>query len=200
MERLGAVKAAVNLLPEELRRVRRIPWRRLLAAAAVLALAGAGSAGASLLVSRMLAERAAVQADLDALSEERARLQADLNAVRELPRVKEEFARKRSFVEANREAREPWRLLDTVSRVLPRGMRVTDFGLDAEGRITIEGTAPSLVSVAAFMRGLEGGGRYLDPRVIFPDPFETADGAVVIRFRLSAAARGGGSGAAQPQP
>lgn len=199
MERLGTVKAAVNLLPEEMRRVRRLPWRRILAALAVLALAGAGSAGASLLVSRMLAERAAVQADLDALSEERARLQADLNAVRELPRVKEELARKRSFVESNREAREPWRLLDTVSRVLPRGMRVTDFRMDERGVITLEGTAPSLQSVAAFMRGLEGGGLYRDPRVVFPDPFETVAGRVTINYRLTAAARQGGEAVA-PQP
>lgn len=199
MERLGTVKAAVNLLPEEMRRVRRLPWRRILAALAVLVLTVAAAAAVTVLVGRLLAERAAVQADLDALTEERARLQADLNAVRELPRVKEELARKRSFVEANREARAPWRLLDTVSRVLPRGMRVTDFRMDERGVVTLEGTAPSLVSVAAFMRGLEGGGLYLDPRVVFPDPFETAGGRVTINYRLTAAARQGGeTGAAQP--
>lgn len=201
MERLETVKAAVNLLPEEMRRVRRLPWRRILATLAALLLVAAAAAAVAVLASRMLAERRAVQAELNALSEERARLQADLNALRELPRAKDELARKRSFVEANREPREPWRLLETVSRVLPRGMRVTDFRLDEQGRITIEGTAPSLASVAAFMRSLEAGGRFLDPRVVFPDPFETAGGAVVINFRLTASAReGGAAGAAQPQP
>ncbi len=185
---MKAAKAAVNLLPPEVRPARRLPWRRLaLGFAAVAAVAGLAGLGWSLHAAR----RAAAD-EVASLRREEARLEAELAAVRELPRTRASLEEKRRFVRETGETRQVWRLLQALAEAAPAGVIVSDLTLDEEDAAVVEGTAPGLAAVAAFMRHLEGTGLFRRPQVVFPAPFSEAGGRQVIPFRITATVVRGG--------
>lgn len=190
---MTAAKTAVNLLPEEARPApRRFPWRRL--GATVLGLLAAAALAVAAWV--LHAQRQAAAAAVSSLREEEARLQAELQATRDLPRVRARLEERRRFVAENRETRDAWRLLQALSEAAPQGVLLRDLSLDEGDAMVLEGTAPDLVSVAAFMRRLEGSGLFRQARVVFPEAFAASDGRQVIPFRLTVTAvRGGSAGA-----
>ncbi|BDG60876.1 pilus assembly protein PilM [Caldinitratiruptor microaerophilus] len=180
----------LNLLPREWRDAGR---RRLRRAAAAL-LAGVGVAG-------LVGGGVAVRATVDRLEARLAALRRENAALAEAVRVREQVqaaerleAARAEFVESQRAEWRPSDVLAGLPQRLPSGVAIDRLEVAKDGRVTVEGRAPDVRSVAQLAVNLRAGGRFGDADVRFPQPFAQAAGEAGggVRFAMTLSPAGKG--------
>lgn len=176
------MKTAINLLWLEARPapliIRRQIWRGL----GLLLLIGGLATGGWMAYSWQVSYRA----ELAAVRAEAETLQAAVSAWDELAGLEAELEAKQDFLDQTRETRPLSRAMQVLTEVVPTGLIVSSFAVDGADTLALEGTAPSLGSVARLMRALEASGYYQSPLVVFPQPFSNAGGKLEIPFKITA--------------
>lgn len=176
------MKTAINLLWLEARPAPLVIRRQVWSVLGLLLLVGGLAAAGWMAYSWQVSYRA----ELAAVRTEAATLQAAVSVWDELVGFEAELKAKQDFFDQTRETRPLSRAMQVLTEVAPTGLIVSSFAVDGADTLVLQGTAPSLGSVARLMRALEASGYYRSPLVVFPQPFSNVGGKIEIPFKITA--------------